>query len=80
MVLWVLELVENNFKIIKMNKLNVQTVLIVGMVVVLLTLLSKELARYYKINNEPLVIIFTTVIGIIFIGVILKIKAKVHRN
>jgi len=63
-----------------MNKLNIQNVLIIAIVIVTLTLISKELARYYEFKNESLLIIFTTIIGIILIGTILKIKASVHRK
>ncbi|MBL0293843.1 MAG: hypothetical protein IPQ04_06155 [Saprospiraceae bacterium] len=63
-----------------MNKLNIQNVLIIAIVIVTLTLISKELARYYEFKNESLLIIFTTIIGIILIGTILKIKARVHRK
>jgi hypothetical protein len=63
-----------------MNKLNIQNVLIIAIVIVTLTLISKELARYYEFENESLLIIFTTIIGIILIGTILKIKARVHRK
>ncbi len=63
-----------------MNKLNIQNVLIIAIVIVTLSLISKELARYYEFKNESLLIIFTTIIGIILIGTILKIKARVHRK
>ncbi len=63
-----------------MNKLNIQNVLIIAIVIITLTLISKELARYYEFKNESLLIIFTTIIGIILIGTILKIKARVHRK
>jgi hypothetical protein len=63
-----------------MNKLNIQNVLIIAIVIITLTLISKELARYYEFKNESLLIIFTTIIGIILIGTILKIKASVHRK
>ncbi|MBL0191688.1 MAG: hypothetical protein IPQ18_10185 [Saprospiraceae bacterium] len=63
-----------------MNKLNIQNVLIIAIVIVTLSLISKELARYYEFKNESLLIIFTTIIGIILIGTILKIKASVHRK